>query len=42
MNRMAEEIGVSYTAMLIQLRKYELLSHRNMIEYFQKTGGCNE
>ena len=42
LNRMAEEIGVSYTAMLIQLRKYELLTHRNMIEYFQKTRGCNE
>lgn len=41
LNRMAEEIGVSYTAMLIQLRKYELLTQRNMSEYFKKTGGSN-
>ncbi len=41
MQKMADEIGVSYTAMLIQLRKYGLLIRRDMSEYFKKTGGSN-
>lgn len=34
---MSEELGVSYSAMLIQLKKYGLLEYRNMQEYFLKT-----
>lgn len=34
---MANELCVSYTAMLIQLRKYDLLEPRSMEEYFQRT-----
>ena len=42
---MADELGVSHTAMLIQLRKYDLLEQRDMNEYFQKTrlsGGTSD
>ena len=34
---MSEELGVSYSTMLIQLKKYGLLEYRNMQEYFLKT-----
>lgn len=34
---MAAELGVSYSAMLIQLKKYDLLEYRSMQEYFRKT-----
>ena len=34
---MSEELGVSYSTMLIQLKKYGLLDYRNMQEYFLKT-----
>ena len=34
---MSEELGVSYSTMLIQLKKYDLLEYRNMQEYFLKT-----
>jgi len=37
LQKMSEELGVSYTAMLIQLRKYGLLEQRSMEEYFKKT-----
>lgn len=33
---MAEELGVSYSSMLIQLKKYGLLEHRSIQEYFLK------
>lgn len=36
MQSMADELGVSFTAMLIQLRKYGLLEERDMAEYFDK------
>ena len=36
---MADELGVSFTAMLIQLRKYGLLEERDMAEYFDKIKG---
>ena len=45
MRRMADELGVSYSSMLIQLKKYELLEEREMSEYFQlmmKGGDRNE
>ena len=45
MRRMADELGVSYSSMLIQLKKYELLEEREMPEYFQlmmKGGDRNE
>ena len=35
--KMTEEFGVSYTALIIQLRKYGLLEQRDMTEYFEKT-----
>lgn len=35
LQKMSEELSVSYTAMLIQLRKYELLEDRDMSEYFK-------
>ena len=31
------ELGVSYSSMLIQLRKYNLLEQHSMEEYFKKT-----
>lgn len=34
LQKMSEELGVSYTAMLIQLRKYGLLEDREMSQYF--------
>ena len=39
---MAEELGVSYTAMLIQLRKYGLLEPKDIRSYFERLrqGGC--
>ena len=37
MQAMADELGVSFTAMLIQLRKYGLLEERDMAEYFERT-----
>ncbi|MDY2658557.1 MAG: ImmA/IrrE family metallo-endopeptidase [Candidatus Limousia pullorum] len=39
MQAMADELGVSFTAMLIQLRKYDLLEERDMAEYFDKIKG---
>lgn len=36
--QIATELGVSYTALLIQLKKYQLLEPRDMEEYFQKLG----
>lgn len=42
LHRMATELGVSHTALIIQLRKYNLLEQRDMHEYFQlimKDGG---
>ena len=44
LEKMSSEIGVSYSAMLIQLRKYGLLEQRDMKEYFKKTmsdGRCS-
>lgn len=35
LQKISEELGVSYTAMLIQLRKYGFLEKRNMSEYFE-------
>ncbi len=35
--RMEEELGVSHTSLIIQLRKYNLLEQRDMSEYFAKT-----
>lgn len=35
----AIELGVSYTTLLIQLKKYDLLEQRDMQEYFQRLGG---
>lgn len=37
LQNMSEELGVSYSSMLIQLRKYNLLKQRSMEEYFKKT-----
>ena len=37
MQSMADELGVSFTAMLIQLRKYGLLEERDITEYFERT-----
>lgn len=37
---MADELGVSYTAMTIQLRKYGLLEAKDMSEYFVKIGAA--
>ena len=37
LQKMSVELGVSYSAMLIQLRKYNLLEQRGMEEYFKKT-----
>lgn len=37
LQKMANELGVSYTALLIQLRKYQLLEQRDMTEYFKLT-----
>ena len=42
LQKMSKEIGVSHTALFIQLRKYGLLEQRNMSEYFQKTGRNGE
>lgn len=45
LQKMSEELGVSYTAMLIQLRKYDFLEDRDMSEYFKlmvKDGGGYE
>ncbi len=45
MQQMADELGVSYSSMLIQLKKYELLEQRDMPEYFRlmmKGGDGNE
>ena len=39
MQVMADELGVSFTTMLIQLRKYGLLEERDMAEYFDKIKG---
>lgn len=36
-SKMSVELGVSYSSMLIQLRKYNLLEQRSMEEYFKKT-----
>lgn len=36
-SKMSVELGVSYSSMLIQLRKYNLLKQRSMEEYFKKT-----
>ena len=33
---MADELGVSFSALLIQLKKYNLVDHREITEYFQK------
>ena len=33
---MADELGVSFSALLIQLKKYSLVDHREITEYFQK------
>ena len=33
---MADELGVSFSALLIQLKKYNLVDYRNITEYFQK------
>lgn len=33
---MADELGVSFSALLIQLKKYKLVDHREITEYFQK------
>ncbi len=38
LQNMSEEIGVSHTAMIIQLKKYDLLERRDISEYFEKTG----
>lgn len=38
LQKISEELGVSYTAMIIQLRKYGLLESRDMSEYFVKSG----
>lgn len=37
LQKMSAELGVSYSSMLIQLRKYNLLEQRSMEEYFKKT-----
>ncbi len=37
LQKMSVELGVSYSSMLIQLRKYNLLEQRSMEEYFKKT-----
>lgn len=37
LQKMSVELGVSYSSMLIQLRKYNLLKQRSMEEYFKKT-----
>jgi hypothetical protein len=37
LQKMSVELGVSYSSMLIQLRKYNLLEKRSMEEYFKKT-----
>lgn len=37
LQKMSVELGVSYSTMLIQLRKYGLLEQRSMEEYFKKT-----
>ena len=39
MQAMADELGVSFTTMLIQLRKYGLPEERDMAEYFDKIKG---
>ena len=36
LQKMSVELGVSYSSMLIQLRKYDLLEQRSMEEYFKK------
>lgn len=36
-SRMAAQVGVSYTAMLIRLRQFDLLDYRPVDEYFEKT-----
>lgn len=33
---MADELGVSFSALLIQLKKHNLVDHREITEYFQK------
>ena len=33
---MADELGVSFSALLIQLKKYSLVDHREITVYFQK------
>ena len=37
LQKMSEEIGVSHTAMIIQLKKYDLLERRDITEYFERT-----
>lgn len=37
LQQMSKELGVSFTAIVIQLRKYNLLENRDMSEYFIKT-----
>ena len=37
LQKMSVELGVSYSSMLIKLRKYNLLEQRSMEEYFKKT-----
>ena len=37
LQKMSDEICVSHTAMIIQLRKYGLLEQHSMDEYFKKT-----
>ena len=34
---MASQIGVSYTALLIRLRQFELLDYRPLEEYLDRT-----
>lgn len=36
LRKMSQEIGVSHTALVIQLKKYGLLKHYEMSEYFKK------
>lgn len=37
LQNMSEELGVSYTALLIQMRKYKIFEHHDINEYFAKT-----
>lgn len=37
LQKMSEELGVSYTALFIQMRKYKMFEQHDMNEYFVKT-----